>query len=456
LRPEPIEWDDARRWPTLDSAALYGLAGEIVRAVAPQTEADPAALLFTLLTVAGNMAGKHTRAHVHDDEHPARLFVVILGRTSSGAKGTSLAALRPILRAADEAYFANRVLGGFGSGEAIVAELQAQEGEPLDPRLLILETEFAALLAVNGREGSKSSTTIRQAWDGAKLEARRSKDKSVAFIHHVSCLGHVTPDELLARMTENDCSNGFANRFLFIASKRSQLLPYGGDLPGEAVGKFAERLRRAIDRAQVDRTITFSASARGGWEKFYCSLPDREGVVGKLTARARAQTLRLAVAYAILDEAGEIKPAHVSAAEACWRYSVATVEHVFGTLRGDTVQDRLLSALRDAHPDGLTGAQQDAIFSKNLRAGRLLVARQALERAGMILTKTRAGGDLGGRPTIVSYAIPPTQSTEQHGKTIAGEVNPALSVDSVAETAERTVEADDYLSAPAGLWETEL
>ena len=32
----------------LDNAALYGLAGEVVDRLAPQTESDPAALLLTV------------------------------------------------------------------------------------------------------------------------------------------------------------------------------------------------------------------------------------------------------------------------------------------------------------------------------------------------------------------------------------------------------------------------
>jgi hypothetical protein len=67
---------------------------------------------------------------------------------------------------------------------------------------------------------------------------------------------------------------------------------------------------------------------------------------------------RLAVTYAILDKSESIELAHVLAAEASWRYSVGTVEHVFGAMRGDTVQDRLLAELRAVYPEGLTGTQQ--------------------------------------------------------------------------------------------------
>jgi hypothetical protein len=45
-------------WPTLSPEALYGLAGDIVRAIEPETEADPVGILLSLLTAFGNAVGK--------------------------------------------------------------------------------------------------------------------------------------------------------------------------------------------------------------------------------------------------------------------------------------------------------------------------------------------------------------------------------------------------------------
>lgn len=38
---------DLAAWPVLDTEALYGLAGEVVRLYEPHTEADPVALLVS-------------------------------------------------------------------------------------------------------------------------------------------------------------------------------------------------------------------------------------------------------------------------------------------------------------------------------------------------------------------------------------------------------------------------
>ena len=46
-------------WPTLKDAALHGTAGKIVGAVAPFTEADPAAILLHLLGEFGACVGRN-------------------------------------------------------------------------------------------------------------------------------------------------------------------------------------------------------------------------------------------------------------------------------------------------------------------------------------------------------------------------------------------------------------
>lgn len=408
-----VQWDDAHPWPTLDAHAYYGLAGEIVRTILPQTEADPAALLFTLLTAGGNIAGGGVRARVQDDDHPARLFVAIIGATSSGAKGTSFATVRPIIRAAAPEWHEQRMLNGFGSGEAVIAELAPQRAEDPDappaflpdPRLLAFEPEFSRILAVNSRDGSTQSMILRQAWDGGRLAVRRSKSRLVAPDTHISVIGHITPDELRGKLTSTDCTSGFANRFLFVLSQRSKKLPTGGYIEPAVIGDFARRLH-AVVTDPAPRVLHRTPEAEEFWREIYMAEPDRDGLIGALTARPAAQRLRLAVAYAILDGAQEINVDHLRAADACWRYSVASIEHLFGGLRGDDVQDRLLDALRDEYPDGLTGAQQGDQFGKNLKVGQLKVARDALESRGLIRTERAEGDGKRGRPTIISFAVP--------------------------------------------------
>ena len=60
-------------WPApLAPEAYHGIVGEIVRAIEPETEADPAALLFQFLAGAGNIFGTGAYARVEGDRHHRR------------------------------------------------------------------------------------------------------------------------------------------------------------------------------------------------------------------------------------------------------------------------------------------------------------------------------------------------------------------------------------------------
>jgi hypothetical protein len=164
------------QWPTLDPAALHGIAGTVVKTLGPHTEADPVALLLTFLAAAGNILGLGPHAVADAAAHPARLNVVLVGQTSRARKGTAWAQIRTLLSLVDPSWTTGCVLPGIASGEALIAEVRdGTSDEDLgvaDKRRLVLEPEFARLLAVAAREGSILSAVLREAWDGNVLKNR--------------------------------------------------------------------------------------------------------------------------------------------------------------------------------------------------------------------------------------------------------------------------------------------
>ncbi|MBM4438481.1 MAG: hypothetical protein FJ029_14920, partial [Actinobacteria bacterium] len=69
-RPEAPPWPEP-----LAEAAFHGPVGDAVRAIAPHTEADPAALLVQMLVAVGNVMGRHAYVQVEADLHFPNLFV---------------------------------------------------------------------------------------------------------------------------------------------------------------------------------------------------------------------------------------------------------------------------------------------------------------------------------------------------------------------------------------------
>ena len=133
---------------------------------------------------------------------------------------------------------------------------------------------------------------------------------------HISLIGHITEDELRARLTRTDTANGFANRFLFPLTRRSKELPFGGNLSDSVIDHFGEQLKRIVDDVTGDvlttssplpPQITMTEVARREWAQVYSALSaERPGLFGAVTARAEAQVVRLALIYALLDRSNQI------------------------------------------------------------------------------------------------------------------------------------------------------
>jgi hypothetical protein len=399
--------DDGPPWPTLDPAAFHGITGRIVRTLEPHTEADPAGLLLTFLAAAGNIVGLGPHAVADAAPHPARLNVVLVGQTSRARKGSAWAQIRRLLALVDPTWTAGCILPGLASGEALIAEVRDGNGDDdlgaSDKRRLVLEPEFARLLAVAGREGATLSAVIREAWDGNRLKNRTKRDPLVATGAHISVVGHVTREELLRRLTDTEIANGFANRFLFALVRRSKRLPEGGNLDPAALDDLAQQTGAAIERAYRVGGLQRDRDARERWAKAYEEFGDGGGGLAEaVTARPEAQTLRLSVAYAALDGSSVIEVSHLEAALAVWNYCEASAKAIFGDALGDPIADRLLEALREAGDDGLDATAQSALFSRHVTAARLAQARAELERRGLVATEPE---QTGGRDRLVSRAV---------------------------------------------------
>jgi hypothetical protein len=194
-------------------------------------------------------------------------------------------------------------------------EFQVTDPGVTDKRLMIVEPEFASVLAVADRHGNTISPLIRRAWDGDKLATLTKNSSLCATDAHISIIGHITEDELRARITRTDLANGFGNRFLFALIKRSKELPFGGDLTDSEIQHLGERFIGLIAEGKSAGRVTMTDAAKVTWSAIYSALSaGQSGLLGAVTARAEAQTIRLALIYALLDGAAESDEPHLRAA----------------------------------------------------------------------------------------------------------------------------------------------
>ena len=402
-RVDAMADDDEQAWPTLDPAALHGLAGDAVRLIVPHSEADPAALLVQTLVAAGVQMGRTAHVRVEGDRHYPNLFAIHVGTSSRGRKGTSWGRVRDLLQRVPNCP---PIVSGLTSGEGLKYAVRDPLGDDAgvqDKRLLVTEGEFAQVLRNSARPGNTLSVAIREAWDTGRLATLTKNDPVTATGAHVGIIGHITRDELRAELTATDRANGFANRFLFVATRRSKCLPFGGTVSEAQLDALAVRLQRAAEHATMVDAVAMDDEAREVWIAVYPTLSEGlPGLLGAVTARAEAQVIRLALLYALLDSAKSIGTAHLRAALALWDYAEQSARYIFGAALGDTVADELLRLIRAAGDAGMTRTAMRDAFARHQTSDRIDAALALLERRRLA---RRERVSTGGRPSEVWRAV---------------------------------------------------
>ncbi|MFB4306934.1 hypothetical protein [Actinomadura sp. GTD37] len=409
--------------PRLPDTALYGLAGETVKYTAPYTEASGAAILFTFLASAGTYLGGQPHMFAGDAIHPARLWPLIVGPTSNGMKGTSWNVVTRIIEQTDPAFAAAHTASGLSTAEGLIEQVRDANGtDPeadgfdegiTDKRLMVIESEFAAVLGRARREGNVLSPVLRDVWDGKRLQTMTRKVNALtASGHHISVIGHITPTELIAKLTDSDMAGGLVNRFLPCWSIRSKKLPDGGGTPPDVLEYLAAGLTRAKDQTRRYGRMQRTPGANRLWHSFYDELtPDdlTEGPIAWVSARAVPQVIRLSTAYALLDSAREIDEVHLIASLACWEYVKATVGYVFGGAIGNPDLGKLMEYVDGF---GIQGVTRTHIAKDLFRNHKTRAQLDALMDALIEMEEYESAEiPTAGRPKTVVRRRPPEQSS---------------------------------------------
>ncbi len=342
-----------RSWPSpIGSPAYHGVIGEYLEAIEPNSEGDPAAILIQTLVCVGNAIGRGPHFMVEDTRHGTNLFAVVVGKTSSARKGTSLDRAQKLVRLAEPIWGENNDGdGGLSSSEGLISAVQDndsnEEAGTTDKRLLAAMGEFGETLTKMRREGNTLSATLRQAWDGKTLRIRTKRHPMTASDAHVSVIGHITQADLHALLGDTSIFNGFGNRFLWVMAKQSRELPFGGDLGVEKLDHIVADVRKSIRWClSKERNIDFDPHTRRMWPDLYTKLSHRpDTAFGAITDRAVAQVRRIALVYAALDRSPKIKRTHLEAALEVWRYCEDSAAHVFADVPANSIDTTILRVL---------------------------------------------------------------------------------------------------------------
>lgn len=408
-------------WPEpIAAEAFHGVAGEFVRAVEPETESDPAALLLNFLVLVGVLFGREAYVKVEAQRHYPNENVVMVGDTSNGRKGTATGRTQQVMeRVLPD--FRDRMLGGLSSGEGLIKALvslkekfaNAQpEGErdcvPIDfntqPAKAIATVaicpEFESVLGVQKRDSNILGSILREAWDGGRLRVLTRKDPLDVDDVNLSVIAHVTAEGLLNSLTAVDRANGFANRFMFACVQRSKYLPDGG---GDVdFNSIVMKLHDAVQTAKGRGRMKRDEESRALWHEVYAQLTTPSNSIrGALLGRAAPHVTRLSLLYALLDGADAIRVEHLKAALAVWKYCEDSVTFIFGNVSVDWDGDKILTAL--AGGPLTTDEISRTVFQKNKAKDWVEAKMHHMVREGKVAATTKDGERKQGLP---AWTIP--------------------------------------------------
>ena len=335
--------------PPIPEAAFYGLIGAITKKLDPCTEAHPMGILIELLVAFGNLIGRCAYIQIEDTKHFTNEFMVKVGETSRARKGTGRNRVNALMQQVDPYWVLNRHISGIGSGEIVVHQIRdprtVYEVDKktyttketvipgvADKRLLVNVGEFQGILAICHRPDTTLSVVLRNGWDSLPMANLVKTDPAKCQEPHLSLDADTTAAELSAQLSQTEKNNGFANRILWVCVWRNRELALGG--PDMDWSAEVPQLREAAEFARGIHRVYLDERARKMWTRTMYPKLERDipGVIGAVTGRASAHTLRIALIFALLDKDNYIRIAHLEAAAAVWQYCEDSVYAIFGDM----------------------------------------------------------------------------------------------------------------------------
>jgi hypothetical protein len=228
------------------------------------------------------MAGRKPYFLTESTNQGVNEFTVIVGDTAKARKGTATDRVTDILRRVDPDFLESQTSYGLATGEGLIHKIRDSrvDGNTFDPgvadkRLLCIETEFSSVL--RSIRVNKLSEDLRNAWDGKPIARQLKKGSYSCQKPHVAVIGSTTLDELKGLLRSSDKANGFGNRFLWCCTRRSKLLPLGGNpLDETRLTALVAGMKSALTVAQNIERVTFDSLASAEWvETTYPDSPER-------------------------------------------------------------------------------------------------------------------------------------------------------------------------------------
>ncbi|GIU38628.1 hypothetical protein L2719_15090 [Shewanella schlegeliana] len=337
--------------PVLDPLGLPGLIGDISHLLSSGSEASEEFIAaHSLIRISISIPRGYITLPYGATFTEPRLNAIFV-QSTGGGKGVSEKQTNAIFNLAGElnnteqpiALHARIHSGGLSTGEGISYELRDDSTDSKgnfiqgqnDKRLIVVEAEFANLLAKCNQKTSILSGIIRKLFDGESLEPLTKTDRTSCTDPHVGILGHITATELVSRLDDTSIYNGFLNRFTICCGMPQELQPFPKIPCPDKMAELAKKLNDVLIWVnQEKRVLGMSDCYRELWEDKYAYLKQlgaKDSIEQSLLTRAPHYATMYAMLFAVLDKSNVINSSHLTSALAWIEYWHQSIIYIFDT-----------------------------------------------------------------------------------------------------------------------------
>jgi len=364
-----------------------GLLRDTVLTILPYSQASAENILYTCMTIFGNIVGYRPYNGIGNSNLRANLFTLVVGETALAGKTQGLDLVMGLFTEIDPEYARKCYQDGIVTGAALL-QLMDDGGigdiAQHDRRLLSWEDEWQKNLhRFRSKENSLSQDYQKLKDKGAASKKIQGDDKYKVTKAHISMIGNITPKALLAengRLVQPLINEGFMNRMLHV----STLMRTGStDLPvlnwkSDEFQELIARWRKAIANATDIGQITLSSNAQllqNEWDNVETeialdSIDSKENPnIRMLNGRRGYLAKQLQIILALLDGSNKILAKHIRVSKVLMEYHHKSIIEIYGNAWSSTssltnterIQEQFLNS-----PDGrLTKTQLHNSHTKN-------------------------------------------------------------------------------------------
>lgn len=333
--------------PVPDDRIYRGLLGRATEAVADYSEAEPIAILTSLMALLATYIGPNAKIESRGTQ-PLEFWPALVGMTGGGRKGTGTNVALGFFENAEhnkhiKINFRDFVRdikeGGVpDTGLGFLKNLKRAKDEETgeDRPQIYIQGEMDTMIS-SLKKNTKLGSVLRAGWDGKPIVYESGVEAIEINRPHFGLILHVQPENVLAVKKSKDLSGGTYNRVLwFFVNQEKTLATFGKKEENvrlrELYREYARQLEINASRARAVGLVTVSDETAHLFDRIIkpalTTLANAHRDLAQFTQRSLAHVLRIGSLYALIDGRTEVVIEDFQAALALVEYSIRSVVYV--------------------------------------------------------------------------------------------------------------------------------